>query len=165
MRYLIKQKVFTLKDKFSIIDEQENVLFNVEGKFFSISNKLSLFNPIGDEILKAQKKLFRFLPKYTISLPNGEEVATVQKRFSIRPNFTVMYGPDQIEVKGNFIGHKFTMYKNGVEVVNVSKKLFSFGDTYMIDVLDEHQPEIYLFIVVVIDQIIEEAEAKRNAGD
>lgn len=162
MQYFIKQKVFTLKDKFNITDEQQNTLFQVEGKMFSITNKLTLTNPTGDIIYKAQKKLFKIFAEYKVFDPAGEPIATVKRRFALRPKFTVTVEGKEIEVQGNFIGHSFTISDDGRPIVSITKKFFSFGDSYVIDVKDEYNKELYLFITVIIDQIIEEAEAKRN---
>lgn len=166
MQYFIKQKVFSFKDKFNITDEQQNTLYQVEGKVFSITNKLSLFNPTGDVVLEASKKLFKLLPKYIITTPEGQELATVQKRFTfLRHKFTVLAGNQELTIGGNFIGHQFEVLKEGREVASITKKLFSFGDSYVINIREEVNQELYLFIVIIIDQILEEAEAKRNAGN
>jgi uncharacterized protein YxjI len=165
MKYFIKQKVFTLKDKFNITDEQQNTLLEVTGKMFSITNKLSLTNPTGDEIYKAQKKLFRIFAEYIIMDPTGNQVATVKRRFGLRPKFSVFAEGKELVVQGNFIGHSFTVSDGGRTIVSITKKLFSFGDSYVIDVQDDYNKELYLFITVIIDQIIEEAEAKRNGRD
>lgn len=163
MRYFIKQKVFSLRDKFNITNEQQDTLYQVEGKLISITNKLFLTNPTGDLVLKAKKKLFRIFAEYNIESPEGNHLAKVKRRFSIRPNFTVTANNRTLDVHGNFIAHSFNVSEGGQEVVSIKKKLFSFGDSYVIDVHDTAQEELYLFIVIIIDQIIEEAEAKRNA--
>lgn len=166
MQYFIKQKVFSFKDKFNITNEAQETLYQVEGKVFSIKNKLSLFNPTGDVVLEASKKLFQFLPKYTITTPDGQELAKVHKRFTLlRHKFSVFAGNQELIVTGNIIGHNFEIEKEGQFVASIKKKLFSFGDSYVIDIRDEVNQELYLFIVIIIDQILEEAEAKRNARD
>lgn len=163
MRYFIKQKVFTLKDKFNIMNEQQETLYQVEGKVFSIKNKLSLLNPVGDVVLKAEKKLFKLFAEYNILSPDGDHLAKVKRKFALRPKFEVTALGNTLQVDGNFIGHNFTMTENGAFIGNIQKKLFSFGDSYVIDIEAPQNEELYLFIVIIIDQIIEEAEAKRNA--
>ena len=48
MKFYIKQKVFTLKDKFDITDEHQNLKYQVKGKFMSISNRLELLDTSGN---------------------------------------------------------------------------------------------------------------------
>lgn len=166
MKYFIKQKVFSFKDKFNITNEQQETLYQVEGKVFSIKNKLTLLNPTGDEVLKAEKKLFKLFARYDIYHPDGDHQAVVQRKFSIlRPKFMVTAGNQELMIDGNMIGHQFSITKDGREVASIQKKLFSFGDSYVIDIAEEVNQELYLFIVIIVDQILEEAEAKRNARD
>ena len=56
MKYYIKQKIFSLKDKFYVRDFEQNDLYMVKGKMFSISNKLDLLDLDEEVLLSAQKK-------------------------------------------------------------------------------------------------------------
>ena len=130
------------------------------------SHRVSLDQYYGLVVYKAQKKLFKIFPEYVILDPMGSEIANVKRLFAFRPKFRVLAQDKLLQVEGNFIGHSFTISENGRSIVSITKKLFSFGDSYVIDVQDDYNNELYLFITVIIDQIIEEAEAKRrNAGD
>ena len=64
MKYYVKQKVFSLKDKFFIKDFDQNDVYKVEGKFMSISNKLQLLDMNDEEVLNTKKKLFKLFPLY-----------------------------------------------------------------------------------------------------
>lgn len=163
MRFYIKQKVFSLKDKFKVLDETGRELYAVEGKFLSISNKLQLTNMNGSEVLHAQKKLFRMFPSYEIFDPHNNLLATVQKKFSLRPRFVVSVGGEELQVEGSFFGHSFGVVRNGSEVASIQKKIISWGDTYEINILDELNVELYLFIVIIIDQVIH--EQKQNSSN
>ena len=70
MRFYIKQKVFSFKDKFRIMDESQKELYTVEGKFISIQNKLQLLNMNGSQVLNAKKKLFRIFHMIEINFKN-----------------------------------------------------------------------------------------------
>lgn len=160
MRFYIKQKVFSFKDKFRIMDEAQNELYSVEGKFISIQNKLQLLNVDGSQILNAKKKLFRLFPCYDIFTPHNEHLATIQKKFALRPKFMVQVGNEVLQVEGSFFGHSFGVIRNGQEVASIQKKYISWGDTYEINVLDELNKELYLFIVIIIDQVIHEQKSR-----
>ncbi len=162
MRFYIKQKVFSLRDKFRIMDESQRELYAVEGKFFSISNKLQLLNMNGSQVLNANKKIFSIMAKYFINDPHGELLAEVSRKFSIRPKFIVKVQDEELQVEGSLFAHSFGVFRNGNEVASISKKLISWGDTYEINIQDELNVELYLFIVIIIDQIIHEAENRRN---
>lgn len=156
MKFYVKQKVFSFKDKFKVLDETQKELYSVEGKFFSISNKLELLNLNGSQVLNAQKKIFSFLPKYTIFTPHGEQLAIVQRKFALKPKFNVEVGNEELQVEGSFFGHSFGIMRNGNEVASIQKKIIAWGDTYEIFIADELNIELYLFIVIIIDQVIHE---------
>ena len=162
MKFYIKQKVFTLKDQFSILDASGNPVYNVVGKMFSLSNKLQLQNLNGSVVLHAKKQVLRFLPKYFIYTPHDEEIATVTRKFGLRPKFEVEAGTDSLRVEGSFFAHSFQIFKDDVIVASITKKVISWGDSYEIDIDDINNTEIYLFIVIVLDQIIHEAENRRR---
>jgi len=162
MKYYVKQKVFTLKDKFFIKDFDQKDIYQVQGKFMSISNKLQLQRTDGTEVLNANKKLFRLFPFYEIFSPEGDVVATIQKKFGLRPKFDVVMGNEELKVDGSFFAHSFGILRDGTTIASIEKKVFSFGDSYEIDVEDESQLELLLFIVVIIDQVIHESEKKSN---
>ena len=162
MKYYIKQKVFSLRDKFRIMDETQKELYSVEGKFISIQNKLQLLHMNGSQALNAQKKLFKIMSRYDIFTPHNDHLATVQRKFSFRPKFLVTVGNEELQVEGSFFAHSFGIFRDGQEVASIEKKYISWGDTYEIDIQDDLNKELYLFIVIIIDQIIHEAETKRN---
>ena len=162
MKYYVKQKVFSLKDKFFIKDFDQNDVYKVEGKFMSISNKLQLLDMNDEEVLNTKKKLFKIFPLYEVFTPGGELLASIQKKFGIKPKFNVEMGNTELRVEGSFFAHSFGIYKEERVIASIEKKVFSFGDSYEIDIEDESNLELLLFIVIIIDQVIHEAQKKRH---
>ncbi len=161
MKYYIKQKVFTVRDQFTIKDYSQNDVFQVQGKFMSITNKLELLNMDGSQVLNSKKLLFKLLPVYQIFSNHDEELAVIKKKFSIKPKFEVTIGGIEYTVSGSFFAHTFSVMLEENEVATIIKKVFSFGDSYEIDILDESKKELLLFIVIIIDQIIHEGKNKK----
>src|ERR1700690_1966034 len=78
MRYVMKQKVFSLSDKFAIRNEKGEDAFFVNGEVFSLGHKLSFEDPQGNELLFIRQRLLSWGP--TSELYRGEEhVATIKK--------------------------------------------------------------------------------------
>lgn len=164
MQYLIKQKVFSMKDKFSIMDVNQTELFRVEGKMFSLKNKLNLLNMDGSTLFYAERKMFTLMPEYNIYSTHGVVVARVRRKFAfLKQSYIVYEGNNDIQVDGNFTGHNFRITKNGEVAADIDKKYFSFGDSYVIDVHDQTSALLYLFIVIVIDQVAQSAQRNSNA--
>jgi len=156
MKFYIKQKVFSFKDKFNITDEQENLNYQVQGKVFSIHNKLDLLDQNGDVLFSSKRKLFRIFPKYLLFDQQGEQVASIVKKFSIRPKFDLsILGKEQV-VDGSLFAHSFNILDSGSVVASISKKIISWGDTYEIEIYEKENIELYLFVVIILDQVIHE---------
>jgi len=163
MRYYIKQKVFSLKAKFDVTDEHENVQYRVEGQMFSLKNRLTLQTIEEQTLFYAEKKIFTFLPEYFIYNSEGIQVARVKRRFTFfKVQFDVFEGNNEIAVDGDFTGHNFSIMKNGSMAASILKKWFTFGDSYEIDVMDDQFTTLYLFLVIIVDQVAE--AARRNAN-
>lgn len=153
MRYLVRQKVFSLGDKFTIKDEYGNDCFRVYGRIFSFGNKLTLTDMQDRELYYIEQKLLRFLPEYTI-YQNGTAVATVKKNMTFfRPSFDIssIYGSYNID--GSFMAYDFTVFKNGSPAAIVSKQWFSFSDTYGVSISDTEDAAFLLSLVIVLDMV------------
>jgi uncharacterized protein YxjI len=162
MKFYIKQKVFSLGDKFSVLDEQQNEVFQVKGKIFSLANNIDFFDMQGNIILQASKKVFQLLPKYTITNIEGYPLVTVQRRFSLMPRFDVLKGSEELTIEGSLFAHSFQVLRNGEVIASISKQIFSFGDFYEIELHVSNEVELYLFIVIVIDQVVHENKNRGN---
>ncbi|MDD3477560.1 MAG: LURP-one-related family protein [Candidatus Izemoplasmatales bacterium] len=163
MKFYIKQKVFSLTKEFSIYDEKEAIQYQVSGKFMSLHNKLELRDSHEKTLLRAERPIFSFRPQYTIFDMNDQPRALIKKRFSLFQRFTVEVQGRVCEVEGNFTAHQFQILDQGRQIVSISKKWFTWGDTYEIDIVNENEAPLWLFLVIVIDQIYE-AQASSAAA-
>ena len=72
----------------------------------------------------------------------------------LRCRFTVdVPGPDDLEARGSFLDHEYTFERHGQVVAEVSKKWFSWTDTYGVDINADEDPVVILASTVVIDLI------------
>jgi len=155
MRYLMKQKLFCFGDDFAIKDEAGRDAFFVDGKVFTIGQKLSFQDMHGKELAFIRQKLLSWGPTYEI-YRDGELAAVVKKHlFTLfRCAFTVdVPGPDDIEAQGSFLDMEYTFSRGDRQVAEVSKRWFSFSDTYGVDIADGEDDVLILASTVVIDMI------------
>ncbi|KNF07757.1 protein of unknown function DUF567 [Gottschalkia purinilytica] len=161
MRYVIREKIFSLGDNFNIEDEFGNPRFQVIGKVFSLGDKLSVYNMNGDELFYIEQKLLRFLPEYSIY--KGQElVAKIKKKLTFfRSEFMIesIYG--NFEIHGDIIAYNFYITKNGETIATVNKKLLSLSDSYALDVKDGENDDFIVTLVIVIDQILHDNDGKK----
>lgn len=162
MKFYIKQKVFSLRDTFYVMDETGKEVYQVQGKVFSLQNELDLLHMDGSVILNAKKKIVSVMSKYTICNPQNEMIAKVNRKVHIKPKFEIVLGDETLEVKGSFVGYTFGIYRDGEEVASIKKEVLTWADTYGIEIHDESQKDLYLFMVIIIDQILHEAGKKKG---
>ena len=149
MRLYIKQKVFSWRDRFYVKDEYGNDRYYAEGEVFSWGKKLHVFDLSGREVAFIEQKLWTWLPKYQI-YRNGIPVAFIRKEFSfLHPRYT-MEGTDW-SVDGSFWEHDYAIYAAGQEIATVQKEWFTWGDSYVLDVLDGWDEVLALAVVFTID--------------
>lgn len=154
MRFLVKQKVFTWGDNFTIKDDAGIDRFRVRGQIFTFGNKLHIYDMAGRELIYIEQKLFRFLPEYTIYYL-GKAMATVKKEFTFfKPKFNIYNRDVNYSILGNFLAMDFAILRDGKEIAYVSKRWLSWGDTYAVDVADGENEAFILALVIVIDQVI-----------
>src|SRR5690625_3625950 len=148
-QFYIKQKVFSLSEKFTVKNEQEEDVYFIEGSFMRIPKTFSIMNTVRDEIGIITKKTFSFLPKFCVEV-SGEQVLTIRKEFSFfKPRYTI--DDANIEVQGNWWEMEFQIVQQGEVIGVVSKKWFSWGDSYNVQVLDEAAESIVIALVIAID--------------
>jgi uncharacterized protein YxjI len=101
------------------------------------------------------------LPEYDIYL-HGQHAARVKKEFKLFSHrFNIDSSMGQYTVDGNFLGLDFTIFKNGLPAAYVSKKFFSWSDTYGVDIYEGENEAFILALVIVIDQVVHDSEHKR----
>lgn len=162
MRFVVRQKVFSFGDNFTIKDEHGNDHFIVKGKVFTLGDKLRIYNMAGQELFYIEQKLFRFLPEYTI-YKSGRPMASVKKEFTFfKPKFNITSSLGNFTIEGNFLGMEFSIFKNSRFVSQVSKRWFSWSDTYGVDIADGEDYGFILALVIVIDQVLHDNEDKNN---
>ncbi|HHU77645.1 MAG: LURP-one-related/scramblase family protein [Caldicoprobacterales bacterium] len=154
MRYAVRQKIFSLRDSFTIKDEAGNDRYMVKGKLFSLGDKLRLYDMNGMELAYIEQKLFRLLPEYNIYY-SGQLYATVKREFSLfRPKFRIYSARAEYRAEGNVWGMDFSILRNGSPVAHISKRWFAWADTYGVDISEQEDPVFILALVIVIDQVL-----------
>ncbi len=164
MRQLyIKQKVFSLSEKFTVKDQNEKDTYYVEGSFMKVPKTFSIMNTSRDEVALITKKVFSFLPKFFVEV-NGQEILTIKKEFSF---LKARYSIDAagIDVQGNWMDMNFQVLHQGRVVGEVGKEWFSWGDSYRVQILDEEMETIMIALVIAIDCVkADESAASSNAS-
>ena len=156
MRYVMRERILSWGDDFTIKDTEGRGLYFVDGKVFSFGDKLSFRDQAGAEVARIEQKLLSLGPQYEI-VRDDATVAVVKKHlFTLfRARFTIdVPGPDDLEASGDFLEHEYVFARAGREVAHVSKKWISLADSYTVDVADDQDAVLVLASAVVIDLVL-----------
>lgn len=154
MKLLIREKVFTWGDRFTVQDEQGNDRYFVEGELFSWGKKLHVTTPDGREVAYVEQQVFSFKPRYQV-YADGVLIGEVVREFSFfRPRYTVEGAGWDVE--GEFWTHDYTVSRDGDLIVSITKEWFTFGDYYVLDIRDPEDEIQALALVLAIDCAMEQ---------
>ena len=160
MKLYIKQKVFSLRDKFSVKDEYENDRWFAKSELLSIGRKLHVYSSDGREHALIRQKKMSFRPRYDIEIGGAvyefvREASFIRAKYSIRNLGWTIHG--------SYWEHNFYVADERSKVMQISKARISWGDSYVIDIYDAQNELMCLCIVLTIDCFNADEEA-RNAN-
>lgn len=149
MKLRFKQRLFSWFDSYDIYDEEGKTVYVVKGQF-SWGHCLKIFDASGNEIGMVQECMFTFLPKFEF-YKGGRYMGCMRKEFDLlKPRYRI----DDIgwQVEGNFWEWDYEVKDNhGISIIQVSKQLFQWTDTYEIQVQHPEDSLCALMLVLAID--------------
>ena len=149
MKLLFKQRFFSWLDSYDIYDQSGNTVYSVEGKL-SWGHRLHILNSRGEHIATVKQTLFTFLPQF--EMYEGERyLGSVRRQLSLfKPRYEIDF--NGWEISGDFMewDYKITNSAGGL-VATVSKELFHFTDTYVIDTVNDSDALYALMFTLAID--------------
>jgi uncharacterized protein YxjI len=155
VRYMMRERILSWGDDFTIKDADGHDVYYVDGKVLSFGDKLSFKDRHGTELAVVDQKLLSIGPQYEI-IRGGKTVAVVKRQLLtlFRARFTVdVPGPDDLHARGDFLDHEYVFERGGREVARVSKKWFRLADTYAVDIDEGEDDVLILAAAVVIDLV------------
>ena len=149
MRLVFKQRMFSWVDSYDSYDEQGQTALIGQGQL-SWGHCLRIMTPDGAPIGTVKEVVLSFLPRFDLYL--GEQVVgTLRKELTFfKPKFEL--DCNGWTVQGDWMEWDYSIVgPAGDNVASVSKQLFNWTDTYVIDVPDPANAILALMIVLAID--------------
>lgn len=149
MKLLFKQRFFSWFDSYDIYDEAGNTMFVVKGQL-SWGHLLKIYDANGNEVGYIREKLLTWLPKFEMYIGDSY-VGSICKEFTFfRPKFNIDYKGWHVD--GDWFEWNYTILDlTNQAVAYVSKELFNWTDTYVIDVMNSNDAVYALMLVLAID--------------
>lgn len=157
----MKQKVFSVGEKFTVTDEQGDVRYKVKGSVLKIPKEFRLQSVDGKLVAKMKKKIVVFFPTFYVDMANGETIV-IKKQFSfLRPKYSISIG--DLQVNGDWWDMSFTVTNGKKQVAKINKKWISWGDSYAIQIRDTRYEDTIVALVVAIDYV--KASEKQDSDE
>lgn len=149
MKLLFKQRFFTWFDSYDIYNENGDTLYTVEGQM-SWGHCLHIIDRNGTHIATVREKVFRLLPKFELYIGDNL-IGCIEKEFTFfRPSYNIDFNGWKVE--GEIFEWDYNIINPQEEIVAViTKELFHFTDTYVIDVKNDSDALYALMLTLAID--------------
>lgn len=148
MKLLFRQRMFSWFDSYDIYDESGAVVFTVKGQL-SWGHCLRIYDARNCHVGTVRERVLTFLPQF--ELYEGDAyVGRIRKEFTLfRPSFTIDCNGWQVD--GAFFEWDYTIRDENGVLATISKELFHWTDTYIIDVARPSDALRCLMVVLAID--------------
>ena len=149
MKLLFKERMFSWFDSYDVYDEAGNTLFSVEGQL-SWGKRLEISDASGVHVGTLKQRVLTFLPTFELYI-GDRFIGSIHKEFSFfTPSFNI--DCNGWHVDGDWLEWDYTIYDaSGAVVATVSKELFNWTDTYVLDVKDPADAVTVLMLTLAID--------------
>lgn len=149
MKLLFKQKLFSWFDSYDIYNEAGDTIYTVKGQL-SWGHCLKIFDRNGQEIGTVKERLLTLLPKFELYL-GTQYLGCISKELTFfKPKYNIDCNGWQVE--GDFLEWDYRILDSSRQnVAVISKKLWNWTDTYVLDILHPQDALCVLMFVLAID--------------
>ena len=149
MKLRFKQRFFSWFDSYDIYNEAGETAYTVKGQL-AWGHLLKIYDGQGREVGTVKQKVLTWLPKFELYL-GDKYLGCISKEFTLFSHkFNIDYNGWHID--GDWLGWEYSVVdSSGGMVAQVSKELWNWTDTYVIDVYDPADALCALMLVLAID--------------
>ena len=149
MKLIFKQRFFSWLDSYDVTDEAGNIIYTVRGEL-AWGHLLRIYDAAGGEVGSVKERILTFLPKFEMYLKDNY-LGSINKELSFfKPKFNIDCKGWHVE--GDWFEWDYDIVDGvGRRVATVSKELWKWTDTYVIDVVDKEDALCALMLVIAID--------------
>jgi len=156
MRYIMKQKLFSLGHDFIVQNDQEKNIYRIENKILTLGGQATIKDMKEKEMVTIKQKVMSGHTIYNI-FHHGECWASLKKEgiLTVKNYFKLTFPNskelEDISIQGDLLDHQYVFKRHDQKIVTVSRKWFSLVDTYGVDVPENETAILFLAATVVVD--------------
>ena len=149
MKLRFKQRFFSWFDSYDIYNEGGETVYTVKGQL-SWGHLLKIYDAQGYEVGMVKQRVLTWLPKFELYC-GAQYMGCISKEFTL---FSHKYDIDfnGWHIDGDWLGWDYSVLDStGRIVAQISKELWNWTDTYVIDVHEPSDALCALMLVLAID--------------
>lgn len=152
--FYIKQRIFTITDRYFVYDQYQQPTYEVNGKFFTIGDELTLTNLKGEELFRIKQRIMSLFGAYDVYKQN-KLCATIKRRATLfRPKLDIESDDGNFEIEGDFWDYNFSILKDGHTIGTIEKEWLTLRDSYKLTVNDSELETLFISMVIAIDNCL-----------
>lgn len=156
LEFYMKQKAVSLKPKFDMFDENQNVVYHVEGDVTRLNYSI---RKDGAEVVKLKKKAIVVPPEYVINV-GGKDIGKIKKKIKLTsPEFKGTLNGQDFRIEGNLMGSDFDIKVGSLTIGRIDTSSQVVNDEYRVMVFDESYKDIMAAVTIICDDVVD-AERK-----
>lgn len=161
MKLYVNEKLFSLHRKFYITNENKETLYEISSMVLSIGDATTINDKEGNKVAYINQEIFHLSPTYGVYI-DGKLSFKIKKNI-IFNDYTLSNG---YRVDGNLLMFDFCVFDDkGNKIGSIQRKLFTIGDEYEIDIIDESEKNIILSIIVATINDVNRLQRRRFNDD
>ena len=157
-------KVFTLHHRISIVDENEQVVYQASTKFPSLHDKTDITDAAGEQVAHIERKFFSLHERHFVTMADGTSFQISNEFFHIIKDITNI---EELgwQLRGNILGLNFRLYDaDGSIIAVIGQKLLSIHDKYCVDIYQPEAEQTVVAILVTLQHMIKDREATSSSS-
>lgn len=156
LEFYMKQKAVSLKPKFDMFDENQNVVYHVEGDVTRLNYSI---RKDGAEVVKLKKKAIVVPPEYVINV-GGKDIGKIKKKIKLTsPELKGTLNGQDFRIEGNLMGSDFDIKVGSLTIGRIDTSSQVVNDEYRVMVFDESYKDIMAAVTIICDDVVD-AERK-----
>lgn len=156
MNLFIRKKAYNLLDRYDILDDTGRLAYTADGFLTRLKGSLVMRDRAGAELLTLRKDLNPLFCQYTIaSFENPEKIlATMRQQFSMRPQFQLSVGDDNLFLRGNLRATHFDIFQKEEPHARILRRELRWGETYILSVSNIQEAPVYCALATALDNAL-----------
>ena len=126
-----------------------NHKYIVVAEVFAFGHQLHVYDAYNNEIGQIHQKLLTLMPQFEIVI-GGKVCGIISKKFTFfKPKYEIDFNGWRVE--GDFLGWDYDVYSGCSSIIHITKEIFHWGDTYVIDIANPQDELMGMMLVIAID--------------